>query len=87
MTEAFKVVIPARYGSTRLKGKLLQDIGGKPLLQHAYESAINSEADDVIIATVIPSIFSATPILSGVYFVTNTLGAIESEGSNFVVVA
>lgn len=51
MTEAFKVIIPARYGSTRLKGKLLQDIGGKPLLQHAYESADNSEADEVIIAT------------------------------------
>lgn len=30
-------VIPARYASTRLPGKVLVDIGGKPMLQHVYE--------------------------------------------------
>ena len=32
-------IIPARYGSTRLPGKPLADIGGKPMIQHVYESA------------------------------------------------
>ncbi len=32
-------VIPARYGSTRLPGKPLADICGKPLIQHVYEQA------------------------------------------------
>lgn len=33
------IIIPARYASTRLPGKLLLDAGGKPLIQHAYERA------------------------------------------------
>lgn len=46
------VVIPARYASTRLPGKPLIDIGGKPLLQWVYEAACASQrADAVIIAT------------------------------------
>lgn len=48
---AFKIVIPARYASTRLPGKPLLEIAGKPMLQHVYESALSSGADDVIIAT------------------------------------
>jgi len=47
----FKVVIPARFASSRLDGKSLLDIAGKPLIQHVYESAQNSKADQVIIAT------------------------------------
>jgi 3-deoxy-manno-octulosonate cytidylyltransferase (CMP-KDO synthetase) len=46
------VVIPARYGSTRLPAKPLQDIAGKPLIQWVYESARESKlADEVLIAT------------------------------------
>ncbi|WXU00263.1 MAG: 3-deoxy-manno-octulosonate cytidylyltransferase [Catillopecten margaritatus gill symbiont] len=48
---SFSVIIPARYASTRLNAKLLQDIHGKPLIQHTYENAIESGADSVIIAT------------------------------------
>lgn len=48
---SFSVVIPARYASTRLPGKPLLDIGGKPMLQHTYERALQSKADRVIIAT------------------------------------
>lgn len=48
---SFCVVIPARYGATRLPGKPLLDIGGKPMLQHTYERALASDADRVIIAT------------------------------------
>ena len=32
----FSVIIPARYASTRLPGKLLQDINGKSLIEHTY---------------------------------------------------
>jgi 3-deoxy-manno-octulosonate cytidylyltransferase (CMP-KDO synthetase) len=45
-------VIPARYGSTRLPGKPLADIGGKPMIQHVYESASKApELDRVLVAT------------------------------------
>ncbi len=47
----FRVVIPARYASQRLPGKPLLDIAGKSMIQHVYERAIASGADDVIIAT------------------------------------
>ncbi len=44
-------IIPARFASTRLMGKPLADIGGKPMLQHTYESAKKSRLlSDVIIA-------------------------------------
>ncbi|ATP43820.1 3-deoxy-manno-octulosonate cytidylyltransferase [Pseudomonas putida] len=46
------IVIPARYGSTRLPGKPLADIAGKPMVQHVYERALQvSNVDIVIIAT------------------------------------
>lgn len=47
----FKVYIPARYGSTRLPGKPLLPIAGKPLLQHVYERAVESGATAVVVAT------------------------------------
>jgi 3-deoxy-manno-octulosonate cytidylyltransferase (CMP-KDO synthetase) len=47
----YKVVIPARYGSTRLPGKPLLDLGGKPLLQHVYERARASGAAEIVVAT------------------------------------
>lgn len=48
---SFLVVIPARYASTRLPGKPLLDIAGKPMLQHTYEKALASSAEGVWIAT------------------------------------
>lgn len=45
------VIIPARYQSTRLPGKALSDICGKPLIQWVYELACRSRADHVLIAT------------------------------------
>lgn len=47
----FVVVIPARYASTRLPGKPLRDINGKPMLQHVYERGTESSAKEVVIAT------------------------------------
>lgn len=51
MTTAFTVVIPARYASTRLPGKPLQDIAGKPMVQHVWEQAKKSSAERVVVAT------------------------------------
>jgi 3-deoxy-manno-octulosonate cytidylyltransferase (CMP-KDO synthetase) len=48
---SFVVVIPARYASTRLPGKPLLDIAGKPMIQHVWERARDSDAEQVIIAT------------------------------------
>jgi 3-deoxy-manno-octulosonate cytidylyltransferase (CMP-KDO synthetase) len=47
----FVVVIPARYASTRLPGKALLDIAGKPMLQHVYERGRESNATEVVVAT------------------------------------
>jgi len=51
MSLAFKIVIPARYASTRFPGKPLADIAGKPMLQHSWECALGAGAEQVIIAT------------------------------------
>ncbi len=45
------VVIPARHASTRLPGKPLLDIAGKPMIQHVYERARESGAKRVVVAT------------------------------------
>jgi 3-deoxy-manno-octulosonate cytidylyltransferase (CMP-KDO synthetase) len=47
----FKVVIPARYASSRLPGKPLQEIAGKPMIRHVYERGCDSHAEQVVIAT------------------------------------
>lgn len=47
----FHVIIPARYASTRLPGKPLQDILGKPMIQHVWEQARKSAASSVTVAT------------------------------------
>jgi len=48
---AFNVVIPARYGSTRLPAKALADIGGRPMIQWVAAAALRSSAKEVIVAT------------------------------------
>lgn len=48
---SFTVVIPARYGSSRLPGKPLADIGGQPMIQHVWQRAQESRAERVVIAT------------------------------------
>ncbi|WP_101775966.1 3-deoxy-manno-octulosonate cytidylyltransferase [Pasteurella oralis] len=47
----FTVIIPARYASTRLPGKPLADIAGKPMIAHVFEKAKQSGASRIIIAT------------------------------------
>ena len=51
MTIEFRVVIPARYASSRLPGKPLVELAGKPMLQHVWERARESGAQQVVVAT------------------------------------
>lgn len=59
MSTAFTVVIPARFASTRLPGKPLQEIAGKPMIQHVWEQACKSSAQQVVVATDDPRIVEA----------------------------
>ena len=47
----FTVIIPSRYASTRLPGKPLLDIVGRPMIAHVVDQALRSKADRVIVAT------------------------------------
>lgn len=51
LSTAFKVVIPARIGSSRLAGKVLADLHGKPVLRYVWEAAQRSGAEQVVVAT------------------------------------
>lgn len=52
MKQTLIIVIPARYSATRLPGKPLVDINGKPMVQHVYELAAQvPEAQSVLVAT------------------------------------
>ena len=51
MKNNFKVVIPARFASTRLPGKPLINILGKPMIEWVYQAAMASRAEQVIVAT------------------------------------
>jgi 3-deoxy-manno-octulosonate cytidylyltransferase (CMP-KDO synthetase) len=53
---SFDIIIPARFGSKRLPGKPLRDIGGKTLIQRVYECACSSSAESVTVATDDPGI-------------------------------
>ena len=45
-------VIPARYASTRFPAKLMQDLGGKTVIQRTYQAAVNTRLfDDVFVVT------------------------------------
>lgn len=47
----FIAVIPARFGSTRLRGKPLLEIAGQPMIQRVYAQAASSKAKRVVVAT------------------------------------
>ncbi|HEY8097675.1 MAG TPA: 3-deoxy-manno-octulosonate cytidylyltransferase [Methylobacter sp.] len=59
MSVRFKVVIPARYGSTRLPGKPLLNIADRPMIAHVCERAQEADADEIIVATDDVRIFQA----------------------------
>lgn len=51
MTDRFAVVIPARFASSRLPGKPLAELEGKPMIQWVVEAAQRSQAAAVVVAT------------------------------------
>lgn len=55
----FKIVIPARYASTRLPGKPLLDLGGKPMVVRVAERARQAGAEEVWVATDHPEVRAA----------------------------
>ena len=62
---SFVVIIPARYASTRLPGKPLADINGKPMIVHVMERARESGAKRVIVATDHPDVKTAVEAAGG----------------------
>lgn len=65
-------VIPARYKSTRLEGKPLADIHGKPMIQYVYEAARKAQTlDSVIIATDDERVSEAVRRFGGAFMMTN----------------
>lgn len=51
MNPAFRVAIPARYGSTRFPGKPLVELAGRTLLEHVWRRARDAGAAEAVIAT------------------------------------
>ena len=65
-------IIPSRYGSTRLEGKPLKDIWGKPMIQYVYEAAKRSKLmTDVVVATDDQRIGQAVEKFGGRAFLTS----------------
>lgn len=65
-------VIPARYASTRLPGKPLVDICGKPMIQHVYELVSRAEGlDDIVVATDDARIADTVRTFGGKVFMTS----------------
>ena len=61
----FKVVIPARFSSSRLPGKPLVELLGKPMIQRVYERCLASSAVQVIVATDDERIVKAVKLFDG----------------------
>lgn len=97
MTQDFIVVIPARFAAKRLPGKPLIEFGGRPLLQHVYQAAVNSKAAEVVIATDDERIetaargFGARVVMtspthrSGTDRIAETVSLLQLHGSRIVV--
>lgn len=62
---SFVAIIPARFGSSRLPGKPLADINGKPMVVHVMERALESGAKRVIVATDHPDVVAAVESAGG----------------------
>lgn len=67
------IIIPARYGSSRLEGKPLIKVEGKPIIQWVYEKAMQAkEADIIIVATDDERILDAVKAFGGNVEMTST---------------
>jgi len=83
---SFSVFIPARHDATRLPGKPLADIAGRPLIQWVYEAACRSDARRVVIATddervvSAASGFGAEVVMTGRHHASGTDRICEAAG-------
>lgn len=68
---SFTVIIPARYASSRLPGKPLADIHGKPMIIRVMEQAKKSSANRVIIATDNQQVFDVVKSYNGEVILTS----------------
>ena len=68
----FHVIIPARYASSRLPGKALLDIDGKPMIQHVVEKCHLSAARSVVVATDDKRIVEAVQAFNGTAVLTSS---------------
>jgi len=66
----FRVVIPARYGSTRLPGKPLVDLGGLPMVERVRRCALASGAEEVWVATDDPRVADVVRSFGGEVLMT-----------------
>ncbi len=67
------IIIPARYGSSRLEGKPLLEVNNKPIIQWVYEKAKEVDGvDEVIVATDDERIFNAVEKFGGKVEMTST---------------
>jgi 3-deoxy-manno-octulosonate cytidylyltransferase (CMP-KDO synthetase) len=70
-TPAVVAIIPARYHSTRLPGKALADIGGRPMIEHVYRRAAEAQGvDAVVVATDDRRIAGAVEAFGGIVRMT-----------------
>lgn len=67
----FKIVIPARYQSTRLPGKPLLEIAGRPMIEHVYQQASQTAASQIIVATDDTRIARVVEAFGGQYCMTS----------------
>ncbi len=72
MSVRFKVVVPARYASSRLPGKPLADIAGKPMVVRVMERALASGAEEVWVATDHEAVRDAVLAAGGQVVMTRT---------------
>lgn len=71
MRRRIAVVIPARFAASRLPGKPLLDLGGKPMIQHVYERASLAQVDRVVVATDDERIFEVVKAFGGQVVMTS----------------
>src|SRR5260221_2977893 len=77
---AIVAIIPARFGSTRLPGKPLSDIHGKPMIQHVHERVASARRlDRVLVATDDERIAAAVRSFGGEAIMTSPLHATGTD--------
>lgn len=74
MTGQTAIIIPARYGSSRLEGKPLIEVKNKPIIQWVFEKAVKATlADRIIIATDNQEIFNVSTMFGAEVEMTSNL--------------